>query len=424
MMRLIQYPPKNTWDTLAKRPESTHLALDKVVNSIIQGVIRRGDKAVSHYTKLFDSVSLQNSRVSATELQQSKVDPTLVDAIALARRNITKFHKTQMITEPTVETVKGVKCWRKSIAIERVGLYVPGGSAPLFSTILMLGIPAKLAGCQEIVLCSPPNRQATLAPSIMYVAHLLGIKKVYKVGGAQAIAAMAYGTKEIPRVNKIFGPGNQFVTKAKQLVQQSGVAIDMPAGPSELLVIADQKSDAALIAADLLSQAEHGPDSQVLLLTDKKEVVTAVTEQLEEQLKKLPRIDVIKQALSASFAILLHNLDECIAFSNTYAPEHLTIMTAKNEDLSKKIINAGSVFMGKYSCESMGDYASGTNHTLPTGGHTRSYSGVSVDSFVKKITFQEITATGLQNLGPAVEIMAEAEQLHAHKKAVSIRLNL
>ncbi|HXB13674.1 MAG TPA: histidinol dehydrogenase, partial [Bacteroidia bacterium] len=348
------------------------------------------------------------------------ISPSLKKAIDTAYKNIYKFHSVQLNNKvDKVETMPGVLCWRKALPIEKVGLYIPGGSAPLFSTVLMLGIPAKIAGCKEMVLCSPP----TIHPAILYTAAKCGVKNIYSIGGAQAIAAMAYGTKSIPKANKIFGPGNSFVTIAKQLISSQGVAIDMPAGPSEVLVIADDSANAGFVASDLLSQAEHGPDSQVILLSTSKDLITKVNKEIGIQLEALPRKDITERALKNSRAILLKNLNEAISFSNMYAPEHLILCCENADELAGKVTNAGSVFIGNYSPESAGDYASGTNHTLPTNGYAKAYSGVSVDSFIKKITFQKISAKGLLNLGSTIETMAEAEQLHAHKNAVTVRLN-
>jgi histidinol dehydrogenase len=367
---------------------------------------------------------LNSLNVSPDEIQRTreKIDSNLKNAINLAKSNIERFHASQQKGEGVVETTPGVTCWRKSVPIERIGLYIPGGSAPLFSTILMLGIPARIAGCKEITLCTPCDENGTINPAILYTADLLGIRNIIKVGGAQAIAAMAYGTETIPSVYKIFGPGNQYVTRAKELVQQDGVAIDMPAGPSEVLVVADSTGNASYIAADLLSQAEHGPDSQVVLLSDTRSMLDLTLVELKKQLAELPRESTARQALTNSKAILFEDLAECISFSNTYAPEHLILASTNANHLATDVTNAGSVFLGNFSCESAGDYASGTNHTLPTNGYARNYSGVSVDSFVKKITFQELSSQGLQRIGKAIEIMAEAEGLIAHKNAVSIRL--
>jgi len=424
-MIVVDRPNRDSWATYALRPAIKKQELNSLVNEVLNEVQQDGDKALFRYTEKFDNVKLDGFEVSKDEIEKAidLVSDELKDAIALAKRNIEKFHASQIRVEKEVETVEGVRCWRKSVAIERVGLYIPGGSAPLFSTILMLAIPAKLAGCKEIVVCTPVNAKGEINAAILYTCDLVGIKNIYKVGGAQAIAAMATGTETIPQVYKIFGPGNQFVTKAKELVQQKGVAIDMPAGPSEVLIIADETCNPSFVAADLLSQAEHGADSQVILLSDNREVISKVNLELDKQLELLPRKDVAAEALKNSRAIILDNLDECIEFSNAYAPEHLIIASESASDCVDKIVNAGSVFLGNYSCESAGDYASGTNHTLPTNGFARNYSGVSVDSFVKKITFQKLDKKGIENIGPAIEIMAEAEELFAHKNAVTLRLN-
>lgn len=423
-MKKYNQPTKDTWESILQRPVKEAQALTVTVTDILDTVARDGDTALLAYNKKFDGVDLQDLLVSPEEVVTAiaSTPQDLKDAIGLAKQNIEAFHRAQVAEEEVVETMPGVRCWRKSVAIERVGLYVPGGSAPLFSTVLMLAIPAMIAGCQEVVICTPCRPDKTIDPSIIYTAHLVGVDKIYKVGGAQAIAAMAYGTETIPKVDKIFGPGNQYVTKAKELVQQSGTAIDMPAGPSEVLVIADRTCNPAFVAADLLSQAEHGPDSQVILLTDDAETVGACLAAVEVQLADLPRREIAQQALESSKAVVLSSMTECLQMSNAYAPEHLIIASDQASVIAQYIVNAGSVFLGNYSCESVGDYASGTNHTLPTNGFARMYSGVSLDSFVKKITFQEISQTGLQDIGPSVEIMAAAEQLVAHQRAVSIRL--
>jgi histidinol dehydrogenase len=365
-----------------------------------------------------------NLKVTSDEIHESAlhIPQDLKKAINVAKKNIESFHSAQLLTEKVIETVRGVRCWRKGVAIEKVGLYIPGGSAPLFSTLLMLGIPAKLAGCKEIVVCTPPGKDGKVSPLILYTAQLIGISEIFKAGGAQAIAAMAYGTESIPKVYKIFGPGNQYVTKAKELVQQDGVAIDMPAGPSEVLVIADNQANPEFIATDLLSQAEHGPDSQVIMLTDDMNLLEKVISEVDKQVELLPRKEIALKALENSQMILMSSLEDCIDFSNLYAPEHLIINTTDSNSLADKIRNAGSVFLGKFSCESAGDYASGTNHTLPTNGFARNYSGVSTESFLKKISFQELSAEGIKKLGPAIELMAEAESLMGHKNAVSVRL--
>ena len=423
-MKTIINPPYSDWEEYAKRPAFPAEDLEEKVASVLEKVRLEGDSALKNFTLAFDKVNVENIKISSSEIEIAcaEVSTELKDAIAIAVNNIKVFHESQQINEAIVETISGVECWRKSVAIEKVGLYIPGGSAPLFSTILMLGIPAKIAGCKKIILCTPPDENGKINPAILFTATFLGIEEIYKVGGAQAIGAMAFGTETIPKVDKIFGPGNQFVTKAKELVQKTGIAIDLPAGPSEVLVIADSSADADFVAADLLSQAEHGADSQVVLLSNSAELVEEVKVSLNNQLQLLPRASVAEKALENSFFVSLNSINECIDFSNLYAPEHL-ILAIENAGLfAEKIKNAGSVFLGNYSCESAGDYASGTNHTLPTNGYAKSYSGVSLDSFVKKITFQKITKKGIQNIGKTIEIMAEAEQLLAHKNAVSIRL--
>ncbi len=423
-MKIYKQPQKENWATLCERPLPKAEAEAWVVSEILKKVQTEGDVALRYFSKKFDEVDLDSLMVSSEALKNvSKAVPSeLKAAIDKARRNITAFHSVQLLEEPEVETQSGVRCWRKSVAIEKVGLYIPGGTAPLFSTLLMLGVPAQLAGCQEIVLCTPPNKNGSIDPAILYTANLLGITKIFKVGGAQAIAALAYGTESIPQVYKIFGPGNSYVTKAKQLVQQEGVAIDMPAGPSEVLVIADETAVPAFVASDLLSQAEHGSDSQVVLVCTSESIAQAVSEEVEKQLDDLPRAELAKGALDNSFTVILDSLETAMEFSNQYAPEHLIIASEKAEDYVDSVQNAGSVFLGNYSCESAGDYASGTNHTLPTNGFARSYSGVSVDSFVKKITFQSLSKKGIKNLGPSIETMAHAEGLQAHKNAVTLRL--
>jgi histidinol dehydrogenase len=422
-MKTIILPDKESWDSLCRRP-AVKEDLTDTVREIIDAVRSEKDRALFRFSGKFDGVILHDLKVTPEEmiLAAELTGSELKNAITTAKENIEKFHSAQLQSEPAVETSSGIRCWRKSVAIERAGLYIPGGSAPLFSTVLMLGIPAKLAGCREIAICTPPGKDGKINPLILYTAGLLGITEIYKTGGAQAIAAMAFGTETIPRVYKIFGPGNQYVTKAKELVQEEGTAIDLPAGPSEVLVISDGGANPEFIASDLLSQAEHGPDSQVIFLTDSPGMIEKVKSRIEEQLKSLPRKEIAGRALVNSKLILLPSLDDCMDFSNRYAPEHLIINTAGPAGLSEKVINAGSVFLGPYSCESAGDYASGTNHTLPTSGFARNYSGVSTDSFMKKITFQEITEEGITILGPVIELMAGAESLNGHKNAVSIRL--
>jgi histidinol dehydrogenase len=423
-MKTIYNPTPKEWAALTSRPTITTESLNESVSTVLKQVKERGDQAIQNYASLFDGVQLEDIRVSKEEIQEAskQVSEEIKQAITVAASNIKKFHQSQITAEAKVETTEGVTCWRKSVGIEKVGLYIPGGTAPLFSTLLMLTIPAQLAGCKEIVLCTPCNKQGKVNEVVLYAAQYLGINTIFKIGGAQAIAAMAYGTETVPQVYKIFGPGNQYVTKAKELVQTQGVAIDMPAGPSEVLVIADEHADADYIAADLLSQAEHGTDSQVVFVTTSKQKIAEVTDALETQVEQLPRKELAKQTLTNSLMIELSTLEECIAFSNEYAPEHLILNIDNAEQYIDLVVNAGSVFLGAYSCESAGDYASGTNHTLPTNGYAKNYSGVSVDSFVKKITFQKLTKKGLKNIGQTIEVMAEAEQLIAHKNAVSIRL--
>ncbi len=423
-MKLYKFPNKDQWEALAERPILEQKALGDIVINILKDVKSNKDKALIKYSEKFDKVTLDSLEVDNSEIEtaNNQISQDLKDAINVAKQNIEKFHASQKEKEQIIETTKGVKCWRKSVGIDKVGLYIPGGSAPLFSTILMLGVPAKLAGCKKIILCTPPNKEGKINPAILYTANLVGITKIYKVGGAQAIAAMVFGTETVPQVYKIFGPGNQFVTKAKELIQQQGVAIDMPAGPSEVLVIADKTSNPEFIAADLLSQAEHGPDSQVILLSNDENIINKTNQELDIQLDLLPRKEIANEALKISRSILLNSIDECVEFSNLYAPEHLIFATENASDYIEKITNAGSVFLGKYSCESAGDYASGTNHTLPTNGYAKNYSGVSLDSFVKKITFQNLNKEGIRTIGPAIELMAEAEELFAHKNAVTLRL--
>lgn len=423
-MKTIKYPLRSDWAELIKRPIFDNASLESSVRAILLDVKQNGDVALEKYTKQFDKVELESLLVSEEEFFEAEknVSLELKQAIQLAKSNIEKFHNAQKEEIKAVETTEGVLCWRKSVAIEKVGLYIPGGSAPLFSTVLMLGVPAFLAGCKEIVLCSPPDVNGKINPAILYTAKLVGITKVFKVGGAQAIAAMAYGTETISKVYKIFGPGNQYVTCAKQLVSSEGIAIDMPAGPSELAVLADESCIPTFVAADLLSQAEHGADSQVILVSTDEKVIEDVITELNKQVELLPRKAIAIKALENSKAILVKDTDEAFDLLNEYAPEHLIIACKDEEVLAEKVINAGSVFLGDYSSESAGDYASGTNHTLPTNGNAKAYSGVSLDSFVKKITFQKISEKGINNIGKAIEIMAEAEGLSAHKNAVSIRL--
>lgn len=406
------------------RPSFDVKSMERHVQNILNFVQRDGDEAVRHFTKTLDRAEVENFAVTAEEFDEaaSRIPEELKRAIGQAKDNLEKFHAAQKEETQIIETTNGVFCWRKSVPIEKVGLYAPGGTAPLFSTVLMLGVPAKLAGCREVILCSPPNEQGKIAAVILYTAQLLGIGKVFKIGGAQAIGAMAFGTKTVPPVHKIFGPGNQFVTCAKQLVSQTGVAIDMPAGPSEVAVYADETSVPAFVAADLLSQAEHGVDSQVLLVTTSRRVIDETLVELEKQLAVLPRKTIAGKALENSQAVLVKDAAAAIEILNEYAAEHLIIAVKEADETAEKIVNAGSIFIGNYSCESAGDYASGTNHTLPTGGYAKAFSGVSLDSFVKKITFQKLSAGGIKNLGRTVELMAEAEGLQAHKNAISVRL--
>jgi|WetSurMetagenome_2_1015567.scaffolds.fasta_scaffold04323_3 histidinol dehydrogenase len=424
MINTIFYPEKGQWSQLCIRPSIQKEDIGDTVRKILEKVRKHGDAALSEYTKLFNGTEIPNLMVKDDEAATAAeyLSENLKDAIRSARKNIEMFHKAQTHKEGIVETVPGVRCWRKSVAIEKVGLYIPGGNAPLFSTVLMLGIPAIIAGCREIILCSPPGTDGKINPVILYTAKMLGIKTIFKVGGAQAIAAMAYGTETIPRVNKIFGPGNQYVTKAKEIVQSGGTAIDMPAGPSEVLVIADDTANPQFVAADLISQAEHGSDSQVVLVTTSKKLLEDVKKYVYEQVEDLPVKTIASESLDKSLLILLPSVDDCICFSNIYAPEHLIIATTDAMADADRVTNAGSVFIGRFSCESAGDYASGTNHTLPTNGYAKSYSGLSVDSFVKKITFQHLTEEGLQRIGNIIETMAEAETLYGHSNAVSIRL--
>ena len=424
-MKTVKNPSSSTWNSLCSRPEVKREDLEELVGNILDDVRKNGDEALLRYSKKFDNIELKQLEVTDEDIEKAikQVPDDLKEAIALAKSNIEKFHKNEIYSEPIIETVDGVKCWRKSVPIEKVGLYIPGGTAPLFSTVLMLAVPAKIAGCKEIILCTPPSKEGEINPVVLYTAHISGIKKIYKTGGAQAIAAMAFGTDTIPKVYKIFGPGNQFVTKAKEMVRLFGTDIDMPAGPSEVLVIADKNANPQFVAADLLSQAEHGVDSQVVFLSNSEALIEKVQKETQEQLAVLPRKQTAEKALDNSISVLLGSLDECVEFSNCYAPEHLIIATDNPMELADKVINAGSVFLGEYSCESAGDYASGTNHTLPTKGFAKVSGGVSVDSFMKKITFQHLTAKGITTIGGAIEKMAAAEGLDAHKNAVTIRLN-
>ncbi len=423
-MEIIKYPQRENWTELTKRPLSDWKALEALVAPVFDAVRIKGDEALKEFTLKFDGVSIENFAVSQREIAEAEkpLVSELKQAIQDAAVNIRKFHENQLKEDEIVETVSGVKCWRKSVAIEKVGLYIPGGSAPLFSTVLMLAIPAVIAGCGEIVLCSPPDKNGEIHPAILYAASAVGVKKIYKIGGAQAIAAMTFGTQSIPQVDKLFGPGNQYVTIAKQLSQQYGKAIDMPAGPSEVLVMSDETGNPAFIAADLLSQAEHGKDSQVIFLCTDENVLNKTMDKLQRQLAVLPRRKIAEVSIANSKSVLLNSFEEMMDFSNLYAPEHLIIMVKDLQKAESAVKNAGSVFLGPYTPEAAGDYASGTNHTLPTNGYARNYSGLSLDDFMKKITFQQISAQGIKNIGKTIEIMAEAEQLTAHKNAVSLRI--
>ena len=423
-MKIIKHPQQKDWKQILQRPVFDSSSLQQKVKVVMNEVKAKGDAAVKQFTQEFDGVAMKSFMVSENEISESAdlLSTELKEAIQQAAINVRLFHEKQVIASEVVETMPGVQCWRKSIGIEKVGLYIPGGTAPLFSTIIMLGIPANIAGCKEIVLCSPPGTDGKLHPAILFAAQLVGITKIFKIGGVQAIAAMAYGTETVPQVYKIFGPGNQYVTCAKQLIQQEGIAIDMPAGPSEVCVLADETGNASFVAADLLSQAEHGADSQVVLVTSYGLLVDAVEVELKKQLALLPRKEMAAKALENSTIILVKDINEGIELVNEYAAEHLIIACKDDEAIAEKITNAGSVFLGNYSPESAGDYASGTNHTLPTNGFAKAYSGVSVDSFVKKVTYQKLSKQGLENIGKTVEIMAEAEGLDAHANAIRIRL--
>lgn len=425
MITLIKYPDRESWSEIIARPVFDMASLENIVLNILTDVHRNGDEAVRKYNLQFDKTNIENLLVSPEEITSAvnSISKELKQAIQLAKSNIEKFHEAQKEETKFIETMPGITCWRKSVAIEKVGLYIPGGTAPLFSTILMLGVPAKLAGCKEIILCTPPNSDGKINDAILYTAQLVGITKIYKAGGVQAIGAMAYGTQTIPKVYKVFGPGNQYVTCAKQLINKQGVAIDMPAGPSEVAVLADETCVPEFVAADLLSQAEHGSDSQVILVSTNEKIINTIQQELSKQLAALPRKELAEKALQKSKAILVSDKTEAMELLNEYAPEHLIIACSNSDELAELVINAGSVFIGNYSCESAGDYASGTNHTLPTNGYAKTYSGVSLDSFVKKITYQKITQQGINKIGNAIELMAEAEGLFAHKNAVTIRVN-
>lgn len=423
-MQIYKYPPKDTWTEIIKRPVFDSTKLFSIVQPVLDQVRLNGDKALAAYTKKFDGVALNQFEVTKEEIAEAEkqVSLPLKQAIEMARRNIWKFHSEQQTEMHEIQTSPGVYCWQKAIPIQKVGLYIPGGSAPLFSTVLMLAIPAGIAECKEIILCSPPDKEGKLHPALLYAAKIAGVHRIFKVGGAQAIAAMAYGTETIPQVYKIFGPGNQYVTAAKQLVSLQGVAIDLPAGPSEVQIIADETAKPSFIAADMLSQAEHGVDSQAVLVTVYEPHVEAVMEQIDIQLKELNRSEIAIKALEHSKIIVLRSLEEAVQITNLYAPEHLIISTHYSNGVADNIINAGSVFLGHYTPESAGDYASGTNHTLPTNGYARSYNGVNLDSFIRKVTFQQISREGLTNLSNAIILMAENENLQAHSNAVKIRI--
>ena len=423
-MKVFDNPARSEWNTLLQRPVAEAAKLEAIVSGILQQVKIKGDEAVRQLTREFDKAEIDQLLVNEAEFREAArlLNEDLKTAILTAKANIETFHKKQLSEPEVVETMPGVQCWRKSVAIEKVGLYIPGGTAPLFSTILMLGIPARLAGCKEVILCSPPDKQGKLHPAILFAAQAVGVTKVFKAGGVQAIGAMAYGTASVPRVSKIFGPGNQYVTCAKQLIQQEGIAIDMPAGPSEVAVYADASADPAFVAADLLSQAEHGADSQVILVVSQESLVKSIQSELNKQLALLPRKDLAAKALEHSKIFVMKDGGAAIDLLNEYAAEHLILACNNASEWADKVVNAGSVFLGHYSPESVGDYASGTNHTLPTNGYAKAYSGVSVDSFVKKITFQQLTQQGLQNIGRTVELMAEAEGLEAHANAVRVRM--
>lgn len=423
-MQIIKYPARETWNSLLTRPVFDSSNLFASVSQVLEEVRANGDKAVKKYTQQFDGVDMDAIEVTKTEIESAEksVAPLLKQAIEMAKRNIWKFHSEQQPELKEIQTSPGVYCWQKAIAIEKVGLYIPGGTAPLFSTVLMLAIPAQIAECKEIILCSPPDKSGNIHPAVLYAAKVAGVHRIFKIGGTQAIAAMAYGTETVPKVYKIFGPGNQYVTAAKQLVSLKDVAIDMPAGPSEVEVLADETANPAFVASDLLSQAEHGVDSQSILITTSEELIEKVLEEINIQLAELPRKEFAKKALEHSKIILVKTLEEAVEMTNEYAPEHLIIATRYYKGVAENIVNAGSVFLGNYTPESAGDYASGTNHTLPTNGYAKAYSGVNLDSFLRKVTFQEITKEGLTNLSNAIILMAENEELQAHSNAVKIRL--
>ena len=423
-MNIIKYPKQEEWAEICQRPHLDITQLQATVNTVLSDVRTRGDEAVKEYEERFDHAVLTSLAVTEAEIDEAErlVSEELKAAIVLAHENIHQFHAAQKFEGHKIQTREGVTCWQKSVAIEKVGLYIPGGTAPLFSTVLMLATPAKIAGCREIVLCTPPNREGKVNPAILVAARVAGVSKIFKAGGVQAIGAMAYGTQSVPKVFKIFGPGNQYVMAAKQQVSLGEVAIDMPAGPSEVCVLADETANATFVAADLLSQAEHGIDSQVLLISTSEDMMQQVQAEVERQLNLLPRKEIAQKALENSRMVLVASADEMMALSNAYAPEHLIIQTKNYDEMAAQVINAGSVFLGQYACESAGDYASGTNHTLPTHGYATAYSGVNLDSYCRKITFQHLTEEGVRQIGRAVELMAGAEQLDAHKNAMTVRL--
>ncbi len=423
-MKIYRYPQQGEWDTILQRPHLDLSQLHATVKDVLDDIRKWGDEAVKDYEAKFDHVTLETLAVSAREMDEAEglLDDDLKAAIRLAHDNIHTFHAAQQFEGKHIETRPGVTCWQKSVPIEKVGLYIPGGTAPLFSTILMLATPAKIAGCGDIVLCTPPNREGKVHPAILYAARVAGVSRIFKAGGIQAIGAMAYGTESIPKVYKIFGPGNQYVMAAKQQVSLADVAIDMPAGPSEVCVVADGNANAAFVAADLLSQAEHGSDSQVLLITTTEQKLDEVQQEVQRQLQDLPRKEMAGKALENSNGVLVHDLDEAMRLTNAYAPEHLILQVDDYDALAEKVVNAGSVFLGPYACESAGDYASGTNHTLPTHGYATAYNGVNLDSYCRKITFQHLTGQGIREIGHAVELMAEAEHLDAHRNAMTLRI--
>ena len=423
-MKIYKYPKRELWGEIIERPRLDLSQLNATVASVLADVKQRGDAAVKEYEEKFDKAVLTSLAVTEQEMDEAEqaISNELKDAIILAHHNIKVFHVSQRFVGQKIKTQEGVTCWQKSVAIEKVGLYIPGGTAPLFSTVLMLATPAKIAGCKEIVLCTPPNKEGKVNPAILYAARVAGVSKIFKAGGVQAIGAMAYGTESVPKVYKIFGPGNQYVMAAKQQVSLDEVAIDMPAGPSEVCVIADETANAEFVAADLLSQAEHGIDSQVLLITTSESILKEIQKEVNQQLEQLPRKEMASKALENSCYVLVSSADEMMELTNAYAPEHLVIQTKDYEQLAEKVVNAGSVFLGQYACESAGDYASGTNHTLPTHGYATAYNGVNLDSYCRKITFQHLTEEGIQHIGRAVELMAEAEQLDAHKNAMTVRI--